>query len=299
MRLFGRLLLASVGTIGFAAAASAQGMNLNLTGVVEAWGGYHILQTTQNASPPDGQQFAWGANAAINIPIGQFSIQPEVRYERYNNAIQFAPTGALVFGGHASVRDNGQFLFGLFAASAHAYGNELNADTPAYRQLGYLWGAEMQLAGPRAMLYLQAGAGNVPTDFDAGPEGFVNGFFARAIGRFLVSDNFVLEAEYTYAYTNCFIDGACAPAEDAGIGNAWGVRAILGLGQSPAFLTVAYENIRIFATEDPDTGREQIIKVGIGFLLGGGTVGGEMRAGAGLTLPMLPVRMGANAEGLD
>jgi hypothetical protein len=109
----------------------------------------------------------------------------------------------------------------------------------------------------------------------------------------------MIEAEYSYGHTDCFIDGDCSPSEDAGEFHNWGVLAKMRLHNWPLYGTLAYRGGRYTATEDPDTGTEHVVMVGLSALFGATSLRHNDRYGATLSLPMLPARGAAWAEPLD
>lgn len=273
--------------------------DLLLAGMVGGWGGYRIVSSTDD---PNGRHLAYGADGVISIPFGNsFSAQMDARYEHYRDFDSYSPLGGLVVGGHLSWRNPDSFLAGIFGAAARPYGDQIDNDSPGfYSGWGYIVGAEAQAYLSRTTFYVQAGYANIRTDYDAGPEGFVTGWFARGEARYFVSDDFMIAAEYGFGRTPCFIDGLCAPTEDAGIVHNWGVSAQFRIAESlPLYATLAYNGGRYTATEDPDTGREHVFRVGLSLAFGAGTLFENDRRGATLSLPMLPVRGAAWAEPLD
>lgn len=269
-------------------------------GYVGVWGGYRFRASNEGDDDPS-SHLAYGANAAISIPFaGSLSIQVETRYEGYRDPETYAPQGAFLAGGHLSFRNPDRFLIGAFGAAARSLPGVLNQDTAdATTGWGYIVGGEAQVYLGRATLYAQAGYGNIATDDDGGPEGFIRGWFASIEGRYFVTDNFMVAAHYGFGYTPCFIDGTCAPAEDAGIIHNAGVAATLRIGQSPTAITAGYEFGRYYATEDDDAGTEHTFRIGLTIPFGAGTVFDNDRRGATLSLPMLPARAAAWAELLD
>jgi hypothetical protein len=150
-------------------------------------------------------------------------------------------------------------------------------------------------------LYAQGGFGDFKVDDDTGPEGFVDGWFLRAVARHFVNDDFMLQAEYAFGYTSCYIDGSCSPVQDAGIFHNWGVKAMFRAAQSmPLYGTLEYVGGSYTADEDPDTGTDHSFRIGVSYLIGGAdSLLARDRAGATLDLPMLPVRAASWNIGLD
>lgn len=315
LRKFGLVALATVSAAAAAHAADvapvvvpppvvivpvAAPAGLVTAGYVGAWGGYRFRTSNEGDDDPSAH-LAYGANAAISIPFaGSLSIQLETRYEHYRDTDDYSPLGALVAGGHFSFRNPDRFLVGAFAAAARPMLAELNVDTAdATTGWGYIVGGEAQVYVGRATLYAQAGFGNIATDFDGGPEGFVRGWFAGIEARYFITDNFMVAANYGFGYTPCFIDGDCAPTQDAGIIHNAGASATLRIGNSPVAITAGYEFGRYYATEDDDGGYEHTFRIGLTIPFGAGTLFDNDRRGATLSLPMLPARAAAWAELLD
>lgn len=296
-----RVLALAVGLIavsaGSALAQAPAGSALVTAGMADVWFGWRSVESTQD---PNGEDLSLGANGFVSVPVGSaISIQLDAQYERYVDDDSYSPLGALLLGGHASWRNPERFLVGAFAAAALPQGDQIDNDSPGfYSGWGYIAGAEAQVYLNDFTLYVQGGLGDIRTDFDSGPEGFVNGWFVRALGRYFITDNFMLQAEYSYGTTDCFIDGACAPAEDAGVFHNWGVLAKF-LIAGDLYGTLEYVGGSYEATEDPDLGTEHVVRAGISVLFGAESLRHNDRYGATLSLPLVGVRGAAWAEPLD
>jgi hypothetical protein len=287
----------------YAPVPTAQLQQLMLIGVVDGWVGGRSVTSTDD--PDDSSHVTFGGDAHVNIPLGdRISTQFDIQTELHNDFGEEASQGVVMLGGHLSYRDPNQFLIGVFAGGGRPFADTLANDSPGtYSGVGYVAGAEGQIYFGNLTLYGQAGFGDFKVDDDGGPEGFVNGWFARAVGRYFFHDDFYVEGEYAYGYTNCFIDGTCAPSEDAGRFHNWGAKAVFRVHQgSPIYMTLAYQGGNYFATEDPDTGIEHSFRVGFRVLLGGNgapTLLANDRYGATLDTPMLPARAASWVPGLD
>ncbi len=315
MRLVSKLAVAAAGSVFAAAtamsadappvvpavvaAAAPPSPNLLLAGFADAWVGWRVVKSTED---PNGNHLAFGGNTAISIPFGRsFALQLDAQGERYRDFDALSPLGALLLGGHLSWRNPDRFLIGGFAAAARPFGDQMDNNNPGfYSGWGYILGAEMQAYLRGATLYVQGGYANIRTDFDGGPEGFVNGWFLRTVGRFFVNDDVMIEGEFAFGRTPCFIDGTCAPVEDAGLIYNWGVSAKFRITDTvPLYATIGYAGALYYATEDPDLGREHVFRIGLSMAFGAGTLFDNDRRGATLNLPMLPVRGAAWAAPLD
>jgi len=272
--------------------------------VIDGWLGYRAVSSTDD--PDDNSHFTYGGNAYASIPLGpRTSVQLDLQGEFHDDSNFEASEGAAMFGGHLSYRDPTSHLVGAFAGVGKPFADTIDDDSPgAYSGVGYVVGAEGQLYINNLTLYGQAGFGDFKVDDDGGPEGFVNGWFVRGVGRHFVNDNFFLQAEYAFGYTNCYIDGDCAPSEDAGIFHNWGAKAVGRLmgGAMPIYGTLEYQGGLYHADEDPDMGTEHSIRVGLRVLFGAGgapTLLANDRYGATLDTPMLPVRAATWVPGMD
>lgn len=299
-------ILASVGSVAAkddppGGSETVMGVPVVPAGFADAWLGWRIVNSTQD---PNGSHIAGGGAFAYSIPFGNgFAVQPEIRGETYADPGDYSPLGALLIGGHVNWRDPDRFLIGAFAAAARPFGDQIDTNAPGfYSGWGYIFGAEAQAYLGRATIYVQGGFADIRTDFDDGPEGFVRGWFAGVAARYFVNDDFMLEAEYAFGRTPCFIDGDCFPAQDAGVVHNWGLTAKfrLGDGPIPVYGLVGYHGGSYLATQDPDSGTEHVVKAGITVPLGQfGSLFHNDRHGANVTLPMVPVRGAAWAEPLD
>ena len=128
----------------------------------------------------------------------------------------------------------------------------------------------------------------------------------RGVVRQFVNPDFFFEGEVGYGHTNCYIDGSCAPTQDAGNFVNWGAKAVFRLPTNamPVYATLAYQGGQYYATNDDDTGYEQSFRIGLRFMFGAPgkpapTLLDNDRYGATLDTPMLPVRAAEWVPGLD
>jgi hypothetical protein len=274
---------------------------LAFSSLFDVWAGVRTVSSTQD---PNGTHFTAGGNAYVNIPLGQsLSAQIDFQGEYFNDSESFSPIGNIMGGLHLSWRDPTHYLLGAFAGVGMPFNNDLCADDCGYSGVGYIVGGEGQVYVGNFTLYGQAGYGDFKTDFDGGPEGFVNGWFLRAVGRYFVNDDFMISAEYSFGRTNCYIDGACAPDEDAGEFHNWGAKARFRLPHHtamPVYGFLEYAGGTYYATDDEDRATEHAFRIGLSVLFGNApTLIANDRYGATLETPMLPVRAANYAESLD
>jgi hypothetical protein len=262
--------------------------------------GARIVRSTDD--PPNNTHFTFGGNGYANVPLsGRSSVQFDLQGEGYADKGTDAPHGAGMAGIHLSMRDPGSYLLGGFAGVGMPFADDMADDTPgAHSGFGYVVGGEGQLYLQNLTLYGQAGFGDFRVDEDSGPEGFVNGWFARIVGRWFITDDMMVQAEYSHGYTKCYIDGLCAPTQDAGIFDNWGLKLEKRISSTmPIYGFLDYQGGRYHATEDPDTSTEHAFKVGLSFRMGAPTLKANDRFGATLDMPMLPVRAAAWNAALD
>jgi hypothetical protein len=276
---------------------------LAFSSLFDAWAGVRRLTSTDD--PDDSTHLTAGGNAYVNVPLGQsFSAQLDFQGEYFNdNGVQ-APQGNIMGGLHLSWRDPTHYLLGAFAGVGKPFNHDPCDDDCGYSGVGYIVGGEGQVYVGNFTFYGQAGYGDFKTDFNDGPEGFVNGWFLRAVGRYFVNDDFMISAEYSFGHTNCYIDGLCASGgEDAGEFHNWGAKARFRLPHHttmPVYGFLEYAGGTYLATEDPDRATEHSFRIGLSVLFGNApTLIANDRYGATLETPMLPVRAANFGEALD
>lgn len=246
--------------------------------------GYHWVSSTEDV---DDDAATVTGSGRFSVPFADmFSMQFDVDGELRFTDDEEDPQGVLMIGAHASVRDPNLGLIGIFGAA----GQGLNED-PDNPQIGVMVGGELQYYWNQFTIYGQAGYADFQVDDG---EGFNDGWFVRAVGRWFVNPDALIEAEVAYGETDKYIDG-----NDAGEFWNWGVKGKMKFNDMPVYGTLAYRGGSYDATSENDDGTEHVALLGISILLGPNTLQDNDRRGATLDLPMLPGRAASWTEGLD
>jgi hypothetical protein len=250
-----------------------------------------VRAVSSTDDPDNNTHFMGSAFGAVSIPLGtNLSIQIDQQIEGYaDQSDDEAPVMAGVTGLHLSWRDPSLGLFGVFGGLTMGSTQETSMEDP----LGFLVGGEGQMYFNDFTLYAQAGYGHHYVDTD--PEGFRNGWFVRGIGRYFISDDVMIEADFAYGHTDTFIDG-----NDAGDIYNWGVKGKWRpMEDMPFYTTLAYRGGYYDATTEDDHGKDHAFLVGFSIMVGPQTLKENDRAGATLSTPMLVGRAAAWTEPLD
>lgn len=257
----------------------------------ELSGGYRHADSTDYVNLSGGM-LSGAARASIPV-MDRFSVQLDGDLEVYlaGDGQSWEPLGLWLAGGHASWRDPSRGLIGVFGAAG--YGLQTGFDNSRDYEIGYMLGAEGQVYFNDITLYGQAGYGNFESDNE--PEGFIEGWFLRGVGRWFPSDDSLLEAELSYGHTRQFVDGV----DDGEIWN-WGLQGVMRVSEAlPLYATAGYRGGHYDATTAGDDGSEHMVMVGVNVLFGANSLKDNDRLGATLDLPRLPARSAPWGEGLD
>jgi hypothetical protein len=262
-------------------------------GLIDAFIGY---RGTSSTNFPHSDGLTYGGAARFSFPLlDVLSIQGDAQGEWYDAPDDdWEPTEAWTVGGHLSLRDPGLGLIGAFVA--YSRGDGINEDQGPPRK-GLTVGGEFQFYLEDLTLYGQIGYADVV--YDSGePEGFVDGWFVRGVGRYFFGDDMRLQAEISYGETGDFVDGG-TDSDNGHITN-WEIefRTALGL-DVPLYGFATYRGGYYDATTEEDHGEEHVGLVGLSFLFGADSLKHNDRYGATLDLPLLPARAATWAEGLD
>ena len=274
---------------GYMAAADDYGLVFAALGEIS--GGYRHADSSDYVNMVGGMVSGAGR---VSIPLhDRFSVQIDGDAETYfiTGDQSWEPSGLWLAGGHASWRDPMRGLFGAFAATG--YGLQTNFDNSTDYELGYLVGLEGQVYLDALTFYAQAGYADFEADNE--PEGFIEGWFVRGVGRWFPSDDSMVEAELAYGHTSQFVDGS----DNGNILN-WGLQGKMRITESmPIYATAAYRGGYYDATSEDDDGSEHMFTVGFNVLFGPRSLKDNDRRGATLDLPRLPARAAPWGEGLD
>ncbi len=266
-------------------------------GLVEVWAGHRRIHSTDD--PDYFSQGLYGANALINIPLfSGFSAQIDIQSEMYPVSSQYvdkeAPAGANMIGGHLSYRDPSLGLLGVFGGYGTASAYDENDS------VGHQFGVEAQIYLDKFTLYGQYGVADFSVD-DIRPEEATGGFW-RVVGRYFVTDDFLIEAEYSVGESDKYIDG-----NDAGEFTNWGIKGKFKIPSEytaniPMYFTAAYRHEFYDATTENDTAGAESWMLGLTFIVGGNgavTLKDNDRYGATLDSPLIMPRAASWIEALD
>lgn len=261
-----------------------------------AAGAQDASETDPDIDLSEGTRLTLSAEAYVNIPFNNaFSAQLDLQSEYYDRADngEDNPQGAHMLGGHLSLRDPGLGLIGIFGGA----GAGMNNDSGAGGQgIGYLVGLEAQLYLDSFTFYAQGGYGDFSVD-DADPddEGFTNGWFARGVARYFLTEDIMVQAEASYGETGSYVDGV-----DGGEIWNWGVEGKRRLSESmPIYGTLEYRGGAYGSDDDTEAGEEHAVLAGLNFAIGASSLLDNDRRGATLDTPMLPARASAWTEAID
>jgi hypothetical protein len=257
----------------------------------ELSGGFRHADSTDYVNLSGGM-FSGAARASIPV-MERFSVQLDGDVEVYlsEDGQSWEPLGLWLAGGHANWRDPSRGLIGLFGAAG--YGLQSGFDNSRDYEVGYMFGAEGQIYFGDFTLYAQAGYGDFESDNE--PEGFIEGWFLRGVGRWFPNEDSLVEAELSYGQTSQFVDAV----DDGKIWN-WGLQGKMRMSEAlPLYGTAAYRGGYYDATTAGDDGSEHMLMVGVNVLFGADSLKANDRLGATLNLPRLPTRSAPWGEGLD
>ncbi len=251
--------------------------------------GYRNSRSNEDA---DHDGVTISGSGRVSIPFGMnFSVQLDAEGESYFADGDEDAQGVWLLGGHASLRDPNLGLLGIFGA----IGQGLN-ENPESVKMGFLVGGEVQAYLGDFTLYGQGGYADF--EVDDNPEGFVEGWFVRGVGRWFITPDMMVEAELSYGETDSYIDGD--DDRDNGEFWNWGVKGKMRIPSSlPIYGVLSYRGGGYDATTETDDGSEHVFLVGVSILFGPATLKKNDRLGATLDMPLLPGRAAAWTEGLD
>jgi hypothetical protein len=270
-------------------------------GIGDLSGSYRWVDTEDDG----GQDAALvSGDARVSIPFGgAFSLQLDADGE-YNFTDEGSgdeeenPQGFWLVGAHASIRNPDTGLIGIFGAAGQGY-NTGCCNDGGEEKVGYMVGGEGQVYLGDLTLYAQGGYANFEQDREGGAaEGFIDGWFARGVGRWFVGADTLIEGEVSYAYTGSYFDEG--DSQDNGEFWNWGVKAKTRLGGSmPIYGVLGYRGGTYYADDDDDRLTEHVVYGGITVLMGADNLRDNDRRAATLDMPLIPLRAAAIMEGLD
>jgi hypothetical protein len=290
-------LLLSIPAGAAAPAKSTQASSdLPLAGVIDVKGGYRHIYSGQEDFG-DGQ-FELAGNGRLSVPLSNmFTAQFDLQAEHYfgvDDDGNDTPTGNALFGAHLSARNTSQWLFGGFAAVAMP--SQLSKDDSPVDEDTVKWegGLEAQWYINDFTLYGQGGWANMKVDSN-GPEGFLSGKFGRGVVRYFITDDAMVNAEYSYAATRHYVDG-----DDNGRFHEWNLGGAMRVCNThPLYGTLDYRGGFYDSTTEGENAHDHSILAGLKYQFGVSSLKHNDRHGATLDLPMLPVRAASWEENLD
>lgn len=258
---------------------------LVVSGVVESWNGYSFRSGDDgNFSPDEQDHFVSGIDGMLSLPLGNnFSIQTDVALEYTDKAWDNSNSDDTYqygsqFGTHFTYRNPDSFAIGAFGAFGRGNVEEQRVDS-------YAVGGEAQFYLNDLTFYLQGGVMDARGG-DNDEDAFHNAVFARGVGRWHISPDSRLQAEFAYANGDQDTDN-----QDMDIFE-WGVRYDMVLAGLPLIgdtqLFVGYRGTDVDnGTPVADNGAftEHTVLIGTSHSFGGSTMKEVERFGAGLDLP--------------
>jgi hypothetical protein len=161
---------------------------------IDGWaGGLFITDETENVEPDETDLFVYGADARLRLDVSDaISIQLDGSIDGTDkNSGNDYHQGGWLAGGHLSWSNSSSGLLGVFGGVGTGESDDDDTDF-------WLVGGEGQMYLDAATLYLQVGY------FDAEADGteedaFHNAIFGRLVGRYFLSPETRLQAEFSYA----------------------------------------------------------------------------------------------------
>lgn len=200
------LLTTSVALFAFAGPVNAadyeREMGLIVSGVVDSWAGVQFIDD----GVEDDTVFTNGGEGLLSLPLGEnLSIQTDVKYEYNTNATEspadidvFGPRFSYQFAVHASWRDPSRGLFGAFGGMGS---NDTSTGLfGSFRQDHRFVGGEAQFYIDNFTLYGQGGYVETANTF----AGLEDGFFARGVVRYFLTNDSRIQLEGTYINMDYF-----------------------------------------------------------------------------------------------
>lgn len=271
---------------------------LVVSGVIESWNGYSFRSGTDgNFNPDEEDNFVSGIDGMLSLPLGNnFSIQTDVAIEYTDKAWDSSNASDTYqyggqFGTHFTYRNPESFALGAFGAFGRGTGSEERVDS-------YAVGGEAQFYLNDLTFYLQGGIMDAEGG-DNDEDAFHNAVFVRGVGRWHISPDSRLQAEFAYANGDQDTNDKEMEIFE------WGVRYDMMLAGLPIIgdtqLFVGYRGTNADNGRPAgDTGEftEHTVLIGTSHSFGGGTMKEVERFGAGLDLPDF-MRWGTYGVALD
>ena len=228
--------------------------------------------------------FAWDADGHVGAHLDHWVVQADGQYERFespDDAVDQVRSN-LALGGHIAYLEHNWLLGG--------FGGAERMDVQHRDNWGGVYGAEGQYYFDHATVYAQVGYADIIERADSR----FKGWFGRGVGRYFVNDDFMLQAELAYGYSDEY--------EDTGT-NQWGEIVNWGFGATfrvadPLYMTVAYQGGSYTANTEDD-GSENAVMFRLTYAFGGGSLLARDHDGEALDFPMLPGRAANWAQALD
>lgn len=273
---------ALVGALLATPALGADDCCLMLSGEGELIASYLHLDDTDGVIQPDEASNLWtlGGRGALDAYLGVWHLQTDFSGEGtvHNRSADDTYMGSFGGGLHAGWRDPELGSLGAFGAMGQFKINDLDGAD----RTSYAWGVglEGQLFLDSTTLYLQSGyldrealssGGNINALKNAG--------FVRGVGRYFWTDNFMLQAEGSYA------QGKMDPDRDNVLIAGWGAEMEYRLANTPIAGFLGYTGAYYFQDDDVDKIWEHRIGFGVRVYFGERSLKASDRHGASLDLP--------------
>lgn len=260
----------------FAADVSVEPELGPLSATIDAWAGaLFITDTEENVVPGETDLFAYGADGRLRFDLTDaISIQADASIDDTdkNNGDDFHQGGWLL-GGHLNWNNPDSGLLGVFGGIGTSTSDEEDTDY-------WLVGGEGQMYFDQSTIYLQVGYfdGDAPgADSD---DAFHDAIFGRIVGRYFLSSESRLQAEFSYAHGEQDLDDQNMDIL------GWGARFDHQLFESVGFFT-AYDGSYYDNGSGSDSGSyfEHQVRGGISISLGRPDLLTTDRRGPNLDMP--------------
>lgn len=267
--------------VAFPAIGGEEGVNLSARG--EFAGTFLYLDDDGKEVIQGGEASNYwllGGGGALGVTWRELNLQVDFSAEGTLDERSADDTYLHSFGGglHFGWRDPERGSFGVFGSAGNFEINNTGGEDPDT----VVWGAglEGQVFFEPSTLYLQAGYLDRESLSSGGDiDALKNAGFARAIGRYLCTDDCKLEAEVSYT------QGKMDPDEDTVWILGWGAEAEYRPGGWPVSGFLGYTGARYDQDDDDDVLYEHRVSLGVRVYFGPESLAANDRNGVSLDLP--------------